>query len=113
MKLLSWNNGWTTTRLIVHDDVKAQAAYDAVKAAMKAYHRFSNDDSDTVSFADDTSEYTIKIGSLTHFGIEDLSEASDEVYLENEKRNKRLEEKVKLMGVHTLAKTVDAADVAT
>ena len=113
MKLLSWNNGWVTTHLTVMDDAKAQAAYDMVKAAMQAYHRFSNDAADTVSFSDDTGEYTLKIGSIAHIGIEDLSEASDELYVENAKRNKRLEEKkAKLLGVYTPAKTVDAADAA-
>ena len=113
MKLLSWNNGWTTTNLTFSDDAKAQAAYDAVKAAMKAYRRFSNGDTETVSFADDTCEYTIKVEAITYVGIEDLSEASDALFVENAKRNKRLEaKKAMAMEVYTPAATVDALSVA-
>lgn len=49
MKILTINTGWVSQRTYIADNAKADAAYAAIKSAMDAYEKFSNDKEKTVT----------------------------------------------------------------
>lgn len=95
MKMLSINTGWQTQRLVIVDDAKADAAYAALRDAIRTYDRFGNDKQKSVTVTDDSGEATFRIDNLVAVQIEDLSEASDSAFVESAVRNDRIQSKVK------------------
>lgn len=97
MKTVTINTGWHVQHFLFEDDAKADEAYKTLKEAMSRYERFGNDKEKTVSIGlDDVGEQTIKLDHLISVGIEDLSEARDDIFVQSAKRNARLKEKVKV-----------------
>lgn len=96
MKMVSINTGWIIQRLIITDDEKALTAYASLKSAMETYERYGNDKLKAVTITDESGESTFKLDNLVSVAIEDLSENSDEVFIQCGQRNKRLKDKLEI-----------------
>lgn len=83
MKQLFINTGWQVTHIFFLDDAKADAAYAALKEAMNAYEKFSNDKNKSVSIATDSGDATFRIEALCGVDLEDTSLA-EPVVIERE-----------------------------
>lgn len=94
MKRITVNTGWQTQAVIMSNDGKAEAAYHALKEAMASHDRYGNDKTKIVSFLDDVGEFSFRVETMVSVGIEDYSEASDEIHVELATREKRVRDKV-------------------